>query len=157
MITDYLNYDPETGFIRWIKKPAPKIIIGDMAGNISNGYLQIKFKGKNYFAHRLAWLIHFGKWPEKVIDHIDGNRSNNKIDNLRDVSITINLQNIKNSYPSNKSTRLLGSYPYNKSDKFYSKICVNGNDLILGTFNTAEEAHQRYLEAKRNLHEGNTL
>lgn len=69
--------------------------IGDKCGTVNfNGYLQIRVHGKVYLAHRLIWLYHYKKWP-KQIDHINRNRLDNRIENLRDCSQRINMECMK--------------------------------------------------------------
>ena len=99
------------------------------------------------FAHRLAWFLYYGHLPINLIDHIDGDRSNNKIDNLRDVTHQQNLWN---------NTKAKG-YSWDKaSNKFQAKIAVNGKQKHLGLFNTEQEARNAYLKAKEIYHVINT-
>ena len=78
-IIEYLSYNESTGDLTWIKSPARKTKIGDIAGSINNktGYIQVQFKGKMYKAHRIIWFIKTGKQPVNLIDH----KNNCKIDN----------------------------------------------------------------------------
>ena len=69
---------------------------------MQNGYRKLKFRGKQYLVHRIAWLLQHGSWPVGDIDHIDGNPSNNKLENLRDVPHSVNLQNRKSAEAGNK-------------------------------------------------------
>lgn len=99
-IKEYLDYDQETGIIKW-KKPPPRkgFLLNQPAGAIRpDGYITIKFEGTSYLAHRLAWFIKTGEWPTKIIDHFDRNRSNNKWQNLR---LASNIQNCKNRNNAN--------------------------------------------------------
>jgi hypothetical protein len=119
------------------------------------GYLQCKINCQNYSAHRLAWLYMAGTWPEEHVDHIDGNKDNNKWNNLRVATNSDNLENQKRARVDNLSTGLLGAYPH--GSRFKARITVKGKRLCLGTFNSPEEAHQAYIESKRDLHSFNTL
>ncbi len=86
-IEDYLRYEPDTGKFYWIKKPSSRISVGSEAGSIGGkGYRQIGFNGRNYAAHRLAWRLMTGEWPELEVDHINGAKGDNRWDNLRQVS-----------------------------------------------------------------------
>lgn len=118
------------------------------------GYLCISVDGHPYLAHRLAWLYVTGEWPEDQVDHRDTNKKNNKWDNLRIASQTKNQQNIR-SARSHNSTGLLGASK--NGDQFRARIRVNGAEITIGNFKTAELAHAAYIEAKRRLHEGCTL
>lgn len=93
-LRELTEYFPETGLFRWSVSSARRIKVGDVAGCLNgSGYRVIKVDGKNCPAHRLAWLYVHGQWPKADIDHIDRNRSNNRISNLREATRTENNQN----------------------------------------------------------------
>jgi hypothetical protein len=125
--------------------------------NKKNGYIILAIYNKTYLAHRLAWLYEYGYLPDVQIDHKDNIRHHNWISNLREATNKQNSENRHTASCSNKSTGLLGSSYDKRSGKFRSVITRNGKMIHLGTFNTAEEAHQRYLEEKRKIHEFNML
>jgi hypothetical protein len=129
---------------------------GDVAGsrNTSTGYIDIFVHGRRYGAHRLAWFYVHGRWPEHEIDHINGERSHNAIDNLRDVPRAINRQNLRRPHRDN-STGFLGVRK--NGERFAALIQVDKSPKYLGTFDTPEEASQAYIAAKRKIHAGNTL
>ena len=106
--------------------------------------------GRLYYLHRLAWLYVYGVWPFEI-DHIDGNKANNKISNLRNVSHAQNMQNI--SKRSKASSGLKGAYFHPKVKLWQAKIRYQNRTKSLGYFKTAEEASAMYLLAKSNLHE----
>lgn len=112
--------------------------------------------GGRYPTHRLVWLYHHGVMPSGHIDHINGDPDDNRIENLRDVSVMVNRQNIKRAYKS-KRRGLLGAHFNKASGKWAAAICVNYKQIHLGFFATAEDAHAAYLAAKRRLHEGCTI
>lgn len=148
-------YDPETGiFTR--KKRAGHMPAGSMAGCIDEGYIRISIDKKMFRAHRLAWLYVYGHFPSGVIDHIDGNTSNNQIRNLRDVNNSVNAQNLKRAMKTNNSTGMLG-VSKRKNGTFLAQIFANGKTKYLGVFKSPHEAHQAYLNAKRAIHEGCTI
>lgn len=99
-LKNYLKYNPETGEIIWIDKPGKRVQIGNIAGGLNTsknqGYIQIRFNKKLYLAHRIAWYLHYGVWPQNYIDHINGIRTDNKISNLRDVTVKENNNNPNN-------------------------------------------------------------
>lgn len=92
----YLNYDPISGWLTWIRKPSNKVIIGNRAGTQVNGRDNriIHLFGEVYIEHRLIWFMQTGKWPVGDIDHIDHNESNNAWNNLREVSHAENTLNL---------------------------------------------------------------
>lgn len=156
-LRELFHYDPETGvFTRLVTRPGKGARVGDVAGTLKpSGYLTIWICGANHMAHRLAWLYVHGKWPDHEIDHIDGNRANNAIANLRDVTRSVNHENLRRARSDN-AHGFLGVSPF-KGKWWKARITVNGKWQHLGTFRTPEEAHAAYLEAKRRLHVGCTI
>lgn len=143
-IFEHLKYTPEDGKVYWVKHPRRSTANGTEAGNMmQNGYRKLKFCGKQYLTHRIAWLLQHKTWPIGDIDHIDGNPSNNKLDNLRDVSHSANLQNRKSATRKNK-TGFLGVVK--RKNKYAAHTTKNGKQVYLGLFDTAELAHQAYKE-----------
>lgn len=91
---EYLKYEPESGFLYWAKSIGARAKVGNLAGSKNGeGYVQIKVQGRVYLAHRIAWLLTYGNWPIDEIDHINGDRSDNRIKNLRAVSRSMNQRN----------------------------------------------------------------
>jgi len=154
-LREVLHYDPETGlFYRKIDDRRWKA--GSQCGSIhkSIGYVYITIDGFSNTGHRFAWLHFHGAWPEGDIDHIDGNRSNNRISNLRDVSHQTNMQNRKTAQKDN-STGFLGVSP--RRGGYRATIKVGKKQIYLGHFQTPEEAHHAFLVAKRLHHDGCTI
>ena len=134
-----LHYDPATGIFTWKVRTAKRVKVGDIAGCPNgDGYLQIRVCSRKYRAHRLAWLYHFGEWPEDQIDHINRNRSDNRISNLRDISHKQNLQNT-GKYSNNTSGHPGVSW-HKQSAKWQVKIKHNYKQIHLGYFSILEEA-----------------
>jgi len=146
-LAQVLRYEPETGLLFWTDK-AHKSVKSKQAGTPNNlGYIIILFRGKPYKAHRLAWLFTYGNWPEKMIDHIDGDTSNNAISNLRDVDNKTNQCNRHKARIDSKSG-LMGASPCR--NKWQAQIKRNGVIKYLGVYNTAIEAHEAYKKEKNN-------
>lgn len=155
-LKEILRYEPDTGVFYWLKSNSNVAPIGAIAGiGVNNhGYRQISIDGRQYRAHRLAWFYSFGKWPMNI-DHINGIRHDNRLVNLRDVTTSVNNQN-RRIPQKNNSTGFLG-VSLRSCGKFQAEIRVGGVKKYLGTFKTAEAAHEAYVLAKRDLHEGCAL
>lgn len=128
-LKECLRYDYESGDFYWLKNTRGHYLKGKKAGCGRNGYIVIGLDGKSYYAHRLAWLYINGEML-KQIDHIDGNRSNNKIENLRDVSHSENCHNKAKS--RNNKTGVIGVHWNSKEQKFKAQINVDGKRIHLG-------------------------
>jgi hypothetical protein len=148
---DRFLYLPETGQFLW-KVSRPHIKVGDAAGCLTpTGYVLLSIDDVKYKAHRIAWLIAHGSLPKIDIDHINGDRSDNRISNLRAVSRQINLQNMRHANRLNKSG-LLGVSPNHK--RWAASIRINGKKKHIGTFDTPNEAQAAYAFEKAVAHEG---
>ena len=148
-LKEFLDYNPDTGIFTWIKKPSRRVKVGQVAGRFNgNGYLRIKFKGIDYFAHRLAYYMYHGVDPlGKCIDHIDGDKANNKIDNLRLASYVQNQMNRVNLL-SNNTSGITGVYWHKKLKKWMATIQVNKVYKYLGLFTNKEDAIKVRREAE---------
>ena len=149
-----LDYDPDTGIFCWRVSRGNRIKVGAAAGTVSsNSYAVIKINGMPFKAHRLAWLHFHGVCPEHQIDHIDENKSNNRISNLRDVPQSMNQHNaIK---PRKDGTSGYRGVSWERGNKRWrAQIQANGRKQCIGYFKSAEEAHAAYLAAKLRLHPG---
>lgn len=130
-LVEILNYDPETGIFTSRISVGPRKA-GTSAGSLCNrGYLRIEICGHRYGAHRLAWFYVHGKWPN-YIDHIDGDKINNRISNLRDVSIAENSQNMK--LGRRNRTGIHGVWWSTKYGVWVARIGVHGKKHDLGRF-----------------------
>lgn len=132
---------------------------GDVAGGLdrSTGYWQINISGfGRMLVHRLCWLLANGAWPVGVIDHLDGNRGNNALANLRDVPHRMNCENQRRARVD--SITGLKGVQFNRGHRKYTaRITAGGVCKCLGYFDAAADAHDAYLEAKRRLHAGCTI
>jgi hypothetical protein len=156
-LKELLVYYPDIGIFVWRKSLNFRIVIGTTAGSINGGgYYHIQIDKKKYKSSRLAWLYEFGYWPHGEIDHINHNKMDNRICNLRDVTRSGNQQNKIKANRDSKSG-LLGASFAKANGKYRAQITVNGIVKHLGFFDTAEEAHAAYLGAKRIQHSTCTL
>lgn len=117
---------------------------------MSHGYIAVCIDGANYTAHRVAWALATGAWPNGVIDHINGNRADNRICNLRDVGQTENMQNV-HAPKSNNKLGFRGVSLHRRSNKFAARVMHNGKYISLGLYQTPEEASAAYQRAKAEL------
>jgi hypothetical protein len=141
-LKEILDYNPDTGIFTWKVSKAKRIKVGSVAGCKNNlGYILIRIDGKIYLAHRLAWLYTHGDFPLNCIDHINQIKDDNRICNLRDVTVSENMQN---------QSQVLG-YTKNGS-KYKATITLNNILYQLGSYATKEQARQAYLNAKIKLH-----
>lgn len=156
-LKNFVSYDTETGDFTWIIA-RPHRSIGSKAGcKTCYGYIAITIESTKYCAHRLAWLYTHGTHPIFEIDHINGNRTDNRIINLRDVTHKENMTNFRKAKKNNKSSGLLGSSWNARCSKWISQIRINGKIKHLGYFSAAEDAHQAYITEKRAMHIGCTI
>ena len=153
VLQETLDYLPDSGLFVWKIDAARNVKAGSVAraGSRPGCHIQIKIRGRLYYAHRLAWLHTHGEWPKHFIDHIDGDKSNNRLANLRDVSRSVNGQNQRKAMRDNKSGMLGVSVI---GARFRALIVVEGMQRYLGTYDDAKTAHAVYLAEKRRLHAG---
>ncbi|WP_447547032.1 HNH endonuclease, partial [Salmonella enterica] len=110
----------------------------------TNGYMFFIIDGKKYLAHRLAFLLVHGRYPDGVIDHINGVRNDNRIENLRDVSQGQNTKNVKVSLA--RKMKFAGYHFDSSTGLWAAEAKVKRKRYHLGRFNSKEEAHQAYLD-----------
>lgn len=151
-LTKLLRYDQATGLLHW-NSPRPKIRVGNRAGYLHHkGYINLEINGKHYAAHRLIWFYVTGSMPTTQIDHINGNRSDNRFENLREAT---HGQNRANSKTTNKhGLKGVRRIPWMKdTDRCWqASITHNKKVIYLGCFHTKEEAHMAYCDASKRLH-----
>lgn len=147
---DLLEYDGLSGLFKW-KSARGGMAAGKIAGSFdSYGYVQIKIDGTLYLAHRLAWLFVTGEWPVTHLDHKNGDKQDNRIENLRYATVRENSQNRKKN-AKNKSGYVGVSWNRN-SRKWIAQIGKDGRRYHLGCFDDPEEAYSAYVAAKAELH-----
>lgn len=150
----FLLYDPETGHFHWAQGNG-RMKAGSRAGTTNRkGYRQIVFRGRALYEHRIAWFLMTGTWPQDQVDHLDGDKQNNALANLRLATNAQNGQNARKPRTTNESG-LLGAHKHKNG--WAARIGINGKYKHLGLFRTPEEAHEAYLKAKREIHPFGTL
>lgn len=147
---ELLRYDPKTGDFFWKVQTNSRAMVGMQAGlnSITCGYRQINIDKHTYKAHNLVWLYFNGVWPTNVIDHINGKRLDNRIENLRDVTRQQNSWNLQKAKRNSKSGYLGVDWKAERN-KWRAQIRIDGKKKLIGYFNTAEEASAAYQHAKQ--------
>lgn len=150
-VLQFFAYDPETGFITKISDTKGNPLQQRVGYKKSKGYLSVRVLDQAHFSHRLAWLMATGSWPIGQIDHINGIPDDNRLANLRDVDKYGNAQNLRKARRDSK-TGLIGVSPCRRSGKFIAVITIDGRQKFLGRFESPQDAHECYLQAKRAHH-----
>lgn len=167
LLRKLLRYDPETGLLYWRKRPAEMFNSNGRSKEASAATWNGAYAGKEAFfigplgyrtgyifnkavlAHRVVWAMHYGRWPSDQIDHINLDRADNRICNLREANSS---QNSLNSPLSKNSTT---GYKGVAWDAFYgryvARICVRKKKYFLGRFDCPREAHEAYVKAAKKL------
>jgi hypothetical protein len=168
-LRDCLSYNPENGALTWKERPARHFTNGPkdashmaaiwnakhagkpaFSGVGNHGYRTSCLGGVRMSAHRVAWVLHYGEWPKGEIDHVNGDRTDNRITNLRDVSRSENARNL-----SVKSGKMRGVYWYSPTSRWVAKLHHKGRMLHLGYFKDKSEAiaARRAAEREHGFHE----
>ena len=165
LLRKLLSYDPDTGVLTWRKRPRSMFksdriwrtwntrYADNPAGNAGwGGYHCLSIFDQPYGAHRLAWVLATGRWPVKVIDHINGVTGDNRLENLRAVTHQDNLRNAALS--SLNTSGVTGVYYDKERSKWAAQMVVSGNNLHLGRFKTKQEAilSRKSAERKYGFH-----
>ena len=149
---ELLHYSPVTGVFTWLQnRSGGGAKAGKVAGSIGgSGRRYIDVDGKKYAAHRLAFLMVTGQWPNKLVDHIDRDPLNNAWSNLREATHAQNSQNCEMRARNRSGYR--GVSFHKSSGKWTASIKANGVLKHLGSFNTKKDAAEAYYAASRELH-----
>lgn len=143
-LKELLHYDPDSGELTWLRSNSNRGASGKRAGTRrKDGRWQARVNGRIYFIHRLAWLWMMGEWPPEEVDHRDCDKGNNRWANLRLASRTQNAANVRAS----RHNRLGIKGVRFQAGRYEAHTTVNGKQVYLGRFDTAEEASAAYFEA----------
>jgi hypothetical protein len=153
-----LDYSAATGVFTWRERPREMFktkrghsvwnarYSGTIAGSITkNGYRSFSLLDGAIYCHRAAWLYVYGWLPDIDIDHVNGNKDDNRISNLRIATRSENIANSKRHIDSASGHK--GVSLHKRSGKWRADICLLGRQKFLGCYDTREEAAQRYREA----------
>ena len=148
-----LQYNPLTGEFHWRVGPSQRTKAGELAGSkTAKGYIRIKIKELPYPAHRLAWLYVHGEMPPCVVDHIDGDKANNRIANLRLATPAQNAWNSKRRVNNKSGFKGVSFNTSAIGRPWMATIGANGVKKTIGRYRTKEDAHAAYRSAAASLH-----
>lgn len=149
-----VHYEPDTGKLYWKHRDVSMFSGAKYqmrqcnAWNTKNAgkeirqsdrrYITLSISRKRYKVHRVIWAFHYGEWPKQTLDHINGNTYDNRIVNLRDVSVKENSRN--RSISSNNKSGYMGVSLYERTKKWVAHIKVDGKKIHLGYFSTVDDA-----------------
>lgn len=136
------DYCPETGVVRRKSNGKP------VGAKNNRGYLTTRLNKKTITVHRLAWLLFNGEWPSGDVDHINGNKADNRLANLR---IATNAENQHSIFKAMKNSKTGVRGVTHLKNGFLARIRANGERIVLGIFPTLAEARAAYLAAKEKL------
>jgi len=155
-LLDCLKYDLNTGIFYWQKQLSKRILIGDIAGSKTDkGYKLISINNIKYRAHHLAWFYINGIFSKTHLDHINNDRMDNRICNLREANTKQNSENKVLDFKNKSGLR--GVCFDKKRNKWASFISHNNKTIALGRFEFKEDAYQAYIQAVNKLHTHNPL
>ena len=153
-LKELLHYDPETGILTWLISPRNNVPAGSVAGRIDKkGYVRIVYQKNLYQGHWLAWFFVHNKWPDNELDHINGNPTDNRIANLRDVTRKQNMEN-KKIYKTNKSG-YSGVNWHTKKNRWVVRIGHYGKRISIGEFINLQDAIAARIKAENKLYTHN--
>jgi hypothetical protein len=145
-LKNILSFNPDTGIFVWKESTAHRTKVGSVAGAVSvKGYVKIQVDRRLYAAHRLAWFYHYGEWPDGIVDHINRNRSDNRIANLRVVSASQNMRNCGLRSTNTSGYKGVSYFAHRK--KWAAQIRIHGENWVVGMFDTPEAAAAAYKNA----------
>lgn len=156
-----MRHDDATGRVRWREDVSTAGVggksrkAGQAVGCITkDGYWQGCIKNNSVYMHIVAWFLVHGSWPDGQVDHINGDKTDNRMANLRVVSHAENIQNQRTANRRNA----IGVLGVSKAgNRFRAHIRKSGVDYDLGSFDSVEAAHAAYVQAKREMHAGCTI
>lgn len=148
-LREYFSYDGIN--LIWKRTTTNRVKRGAIAGSKTvSGYLQVGFLGFDIKVHRIIWALLHGYWPELIIDHIDGNPLNNKIENLREANFNENVRNMRT--PKHNTSGVKGVGFCKQTGRWTCWIWVNNKKIWLGRHATKEAAARAYAIASKKYH-----
>lgn len=151
-VLELFIYDELSGNLIRKKAVSQNTRAGDIVGSKnSDGYLHAKINRTLLKVHRIVWLFHKGSWPTGVIDHINRNKLDNRIENLRDA--TVELNNINKDLQKNNKTGIRNVSWRERDNVFYATCRRKGKQNYLGAFKNAKDAEQAVIKFRQSIGE----
>lgn len=144
LVRECFDYNPETGDLIWRARPGARRnwnnqFAGTIAGSSArHGYLKVSIDGGHYQAHRVVWLWNYGSLENLQVDHIDHDRRNNRVSNLRLVTLRENGMNI--GLPKGNKSGVVGVRWRPKASRWHAYITVHQRHIDLGFFEKKSDA-----------------
>ena len=150
VLREMFRYDPDTGAI-WNLVSRTRRRSGERAESVdAAGYFTVSVRGAVLKAARVAWYLHYGKEPTAFVDHIDGNKQNNRILNLRDATHILNTYN--RAVASHSKSRIKGVHRRKDNGLWRAYISANGKRVSLGQYKTKTDAADALRKQRNNFH-----
>lgn len=144
LVRELFNYCAYTGALTWAQNRGKARVGAPVGATDKNGYIRVRFNKRFHSAHRLCWLHFYGKWPSAVIDHINGDPSDNRLCNLREATVAQNQWNLRK--------KPIGVFWHKTNKKWTVSIKANGKLHHFGSFNSIEDASVVAIKARKELH-----
>jgi len=145
------HYEPQTGVFTWKVSPGGRGKVGAVAGTKDGeGYTIIRYRGRGYKSHRLAWLYVYGEFPRGLIDHVNGDKSDNRLSNLRDVDHLVNAQNVKQANKNGRSGLRWVSW-FEQYKKWKASFILMKKSYFVGYFECKQTAYEAAKAARAAL------
>lgn len=149
IVKDLLAYNPETELLTWKMSRRGTVKAGSIAGRVNDdGYIRVKVGQNQYSGHRIALFLHYGQQPEGHLDHIDNDKINNRISNLREATRNQNGFNIRKTSRCTSGVKNVSWY----KNAWEVRVRVNGKREYFGRFQNLFEARERAIEVRKQYH-----
>jgi len=145
-----VRFDSETGKLHRVTASGGSKVGQETGSMSSSGYLGVGICGKAFLCHRIAWLLHYGEWPEFEVDHINGMKTDNRISNLRSATRSENVNNT--NLRSDSTSGYKGVNYSNQHGRYRARIVVKGKRMHVGMYDTPEQAHEALCAARNAYH-----
>lgn len=150
-LRQHFAYDPETGAVTKLRqRRGDRLPLGTPLGfRNGNGYLRAGVDGRQVYVHQIAWALATGHWSDKIIDHRNGDKTDNRLANLRECT---QAENTRNSTRRSHSGQPYKGVRRTRAGTWQARIRIDNKEVYLGTFGTPEQAHEAYAKGAQRYH-----